>query len=298
MNTGLNTYAKIIYSQWGEDGILEEIFNRIGTKNKFCVEFGAGNGFEASNVWHLIEAKGWGALLMDGDLSRLNVWKNLTKDMPRVTLLNTFVDIKGEHSLDSLLTKQKTPKELDLLSIDIDSNDYHILESLKHFTPRVLIIEHNPTIPPVDVVYQAPDEEETFGSSVQANVDLAHKKGYKLVAMTHTNSIFVAESEFAKMGIEEPSIEEVFDWEGLSYVVSAYNGSIYLRNKKNTDKNPSYAWLFKGYTIRLFKNAVRAFTFGFTFNRPYSKSLSAHYQPMKAFKVHSPASPKASPKKK
>ncbi len=298
MNKGLNSYAKIIHSQWGEDGILEEIFRRIGTTNKFCVEFGAGNGYESSNVWHLMKNQKWPALLMDGDAVRYETWKGLVKDMPKATILNTFINISGDLSLDSILSKQNVPRTLDLLSIDIDGNDYHIFESLKKFNPRVIIVEHNPTIPPGDAIYQSPEEKETFGSSAQANVDLAHKKGYKLVAMTHTNSIFVAESEFAKMGIEEPSIEEVFDWEGLSYVVSAYNGSIYLRNKKNTDKNPSYSWLYKGYTVRLLKKAIHAFTFGFTFNAPHSKSLSTHYQPMKAFKVHSLATPKTSTKQK
>jgi hypothetical protein len=282
---GLNAYAKRIHSQWGEDGILEEIFARIGTKNKYCVEFGAGNGSELSNIWHLIESKGWRGLLMDNDEKRCAAWDELLKDFPETIILRTSVDISGDRSLDSLLTQNNAPNDLDLLSIDIDSDDYHMFDSLKKFKPRVVIIEHNPTIPPGDALFQSPGEKESFGSSAQANLDLAHKKGYRLAAMTHTNSIFVIESEFSKLKIDEPSIEAVFDWSGLTHIISAYNGSIYLRNKRASDQQPSYGWLYKGYTIRLFKKAIHAFSFGLTFNARYSASLMKMYEPIKALKA-------------
>lgn len=60
----INLHEKKVYSQNGEDGIIEYIFSNIGTTNKFCVEFGVGNGFECNTVY-LQEEKGWKGLMMD-----------------------------------------------------------------------------------------------------------------------------------------------------------------------------------------------------------------------------------------
>jgi hypothetical protein len=278
MNTGLNNFKKIIYSQWGEDGIIEEIFKRIGTTNKFCVEFGAGGGIELSNTWNLINNNGWQALLIDSDKASCENWLKLLKNTPNAKILKEFVMISGEHSLENILKRNGVPLNLDLLSIDIDSNDHYIFKNLQSYRPRVVIIEHNPTIPPDDAVTQDPDEILTVGASAKANVDLAHEKGYALVAATQTNCIFVLKEEFAKFDFTEPSLTDVFDPAGLSYVISSYNGSSYI---KSSGPNPVYGWLYKANNIVLSKSALRAFTFGASLNKPYSESLSKKYQPVK-----------------
>jgi len=278
LNSGLNSYKRIIYSQWGEDGVLEEIFRRIGTTNKFCVEFGAGNGYELSNTWNLISNHNWNALLLDSNVLFCETWKKILEKIPRVKILNRFIGISGEHSLEKVLKASNVSHNFDLLSIDIDSNDYHIFRSIKSYKPRVIIIEHNPTVPPDDSIVQDPNETIAFGSSAKANVDLAHEKGYLLVAATQTNCIFVNKDDFPKLTIEEPSLSDVFDPSAISYVISSFNGASYL---KSVGQNPVYGWLYRANNVTLKKSSLRAFTFGASLNRPFSKSLSEKYQPIK-----------------
>ena len=83
MNTDLNSiefdinlHENKIYSQNGEDGILEYIFSKIGTTNKFSVEFGVGNGFECNTI-NLLEKKGWKGLMMDYGADQEIQWKGI-----------------------------------------------------------------------------------------------------------------------------------------------------------------------------------------------------------------------------
>lgn len=278
MNTGLNSYKKIITSQWGEDGIIEEIFRRIGTKNKFCVEFGAGNGYELSNVWHLIKDLGWRALLMDANKLHFEKWVSLTQGLEQVKILYTYVNISGKDSLDELFKNNHVPVDLDLLSIDIDSDDYYVFKNLENFSPRVVVIEHNPTIPPGEEVVQKPGETEPFGASALALVNLAHEKGYLLAAATTTNCIFVKKTEYDKLKIQEPELVEVFDGSSLSYLVSALNGTVYFVNK---NKQPSFSWFYKANNLSLSQKTFHALTFGWSLSRRYSKTLSEKYKPVK-----------------
>ena len=128
-----------------------------------------------------------------------------------------------ESSCPQVLSKETfLNKEIDLLSIDIDGNDYYILETLIA-KPRVIIIEYNPTIPvSLDLVQ---DEDQYFGSSALSINTLAHQKGYKLVCITETNMFFVRENEFSKLGINEPMLEKIFISKHLTYIMTGYDGT-------------------------------------------------------------------------
>lgn len=280
MKDDLIYHKKIITSQWGEDGILEEIFNRIGAKNKFCVEFGAGNGKELSNVWNLIDAFGWNALLFEADKGRFKMWQDQTSALKNVIILNVRIDVTGKNSLDEIFARHTMPKDIDLLSIDIDSDDYHVFKELKNYQPRVVIIEHNPTIPPEIDIVQNIGDEVNFGASAKSLTLLAHKKGYKLAAATHTNCIFVHGSEFEKLEINEPNIEDIFDRGGLSYLISAINGTVYLANKNN---HPSFTHFYNSISLRPRKKALHMISFGISLNKEYSKVLSQKFKPVRVF---------------
>lgn len=215
-------YKKNITSQWGEDGIISEIFNRIGTKEKFCIEFGAWDGKHLSNVWNLWHELGWSALLIEGDKEKYNDLTTSVSSFPNVKPHYAHVESYGDNSLDNILKKISFQKEIDLLCIDIDGNDYYIFESLKT-RPRVIIIEYNPTIPLGKKVVQ--DKDQYFGSSATAIYELALRKGYKLVALTETNLFFVDEKEFNKLGIEEQLLENLFISDHLTYIMTAYDGT-------------------------------------------------------------------------
>ncbi len=223
----LATYASNIVSQNGEDGIIAEIFRRITPASRTCVEFGAWDGKHLSNTWALWHDAGWSALLIEGDSRRFSELLLATKDFPAVSALHAYVRVDGESSLDRLLAGSLfADRPIDLLSIDIDGDDYHVWAALDHFKPRVVVIEYNPTIPPeVDVVQRV---GEYFGASAGSLLRLAHQKGYRLAACTATNCIFVADEDFPSLGLTEVDLHPSFDRSQLSYVINAYDGRTFL----------------------------------------------------------------------
>ncbi len=135
----LATRKQTVTSQWGEDGIIESIFERIGTNNKWCCEFGAWDGKHLSNTWNLIHNRGWQGVLIEGEKSRASKLSNI----PGVVPMCAFVEVSGRDSLDILLSRTPIPYDFDLLSIDIDNDDYYVWEGLTKYRPRVVIIEIN-----------------------------------------------------------------------------------------------------------------------------------------------------------
>lgn len=137
----------------------------------------------------------------------------------------------GEGSLDAILAAVKAPKDIDLVSIDVDGNDYYLFESLRQFTPRVIIIEHNPSIPPEFEFVQKADSRARFGASAGAMAALAARKGYGLAATTNCNCIFVRHDAFPKLGFAPLEVRAVFARDGLVYLMSCYNGKVFLNGR-------------------------------------------------------------------
>jgi hypothetical protein len=242
----LKQFEYNVRSQFGEDGVIEEIFKRIGVENRICVEFGAWDGIHFSNTWNLWNEKGWQSLQIEGDVEKYKILLENIREKKNVQSLNAYVSFEGKDSLDRIFDNFKFPKHIDLLSIDIDGDDYYIFESLTNYTPRVILVEYNPTIPAgVDLVQS---KGEYFGASAQALLELAHKKQYKLAHMTDTNLFFVAENVFDRLGFSEPSIDEIFNRNHLVYVISSYDGKAFTVGKspyavftrmKSNDKYPN-----------------------------------------------------------
>jgi hypothetical protein len=117
-------YRKTIKSQWGEDGVLEEIFKRLSVNQPWCVEFGAWDGQHLSNTWHLWHDCGWSALLIEGEPDRCRSLAEYARPFPAVRVVNAFVSYAGENRLDAILERAGVPHRFDLLSVDIDGDDY------------------------------------------------------------------------------------------------------------------------------------------------------------------------------
>ena len=224
-DTGLLGFRNTITSQWGEDGIIAEIFRRLGTTSQLCVEFGAWDGKYLSNTWDLWHNQGWSAILIEGDAKRSRALSEGLGNK-NVKVINAFVKPEGTASIDNILCAHGVSAALDLMSVDIDGDDFYILKSLTKFMPRVLVIEYNPTIPPDMEIVQA--QGEYFGASALAIVNLARHKGYSFVCCTETNCIFVLTSEFPKLGIAPPSLRDVFPEKNLTVVISSQDGALFL----------------------------------------------------------------------
>lgn len=176
----MNLLEQRFYSQNGEDGIIKTIFDKIGTTNKFCVEFGI-EPVEGNTIY--LKKKNWNCLWMDG------------KGDGKI-IKNEFINAEN---VNVLFKKYNVPKEFDLLSIDIDSNDYWVWKAVGNYSPRVVIMEYNATIPPAEsktIKYDPRaqwDHTNYFGASLLALKKLGASKGYTLIACDNTgvNAFFV-----------------------------------------------------------------------------------------------------------
>lgn len=205
-----------VYSQFGEDGIIEEILRRLGRWDAavegsplWCVEFGAWDGKHLSNTWRLIESKGAHAVLIEGDPKRFEALETNAAAYPGVHPVNRMVRWSGEHSIYRILCSTPCPPEPDVLSIDVDGHDYHIWKSLTSYRALIVVCEYNPTMP-YSVEYVTPyNPRVRHGSSLAALERLGREKGYRLVAVTEVNAIFVREDRAGALGVGCPSIEEL-----------------------------------------------------------------------------------------
>lgn len=202
-------YRQTVTSENGEDGILEHIFNVIGICNKVCVDVGACDGFKWSNVWNLIINKGWQGLLIEKDPM---VFKDLIgtyQNVKNVKCINSSVGGDGK-KLEELLFEYKIPLDLDLLTIDVEGIDYYIFESLTEYTPRVIVIDFNPSISNDILFVQEDNDRIHYGASLSALVHLAKSKGYELASVTDWNAIFVLSNLFSALEIKNNKIDMMY----------------------------------------------------------------------------------------
>ena len=228
-NTWLNDCAEKVTSQHGEDGIIEKILEVINDSDKWCVEFGSWDGKKLSNTYNLIANKDYSAVLIEGDKQRFKDLLNTFESNSKVTPVNSFVGFNVDDNLDTILKNSEIPKNFDLLSIDVDGNDYHIWDAAKEYKPKIVVIEFNGTIPPQVEFVQPRDMSITYGSSILSITKLAKTKGYELVAAT-SNAIYVDAKYFDLFGIEDNSVEEIWtDRSALTYIFCGYDGTVFLR---------------------------------------------------------------------
>jgi hypothetical protein len=219
----LEPYRRNVTSQNGEDGIIERIFEIVGATNRWCVEFGAWDGKLYSNTWNLIANHGWTGVLIEGERDRFEDLKRSYADLPeRTHLVNCFVTLEPGARLDDLMQQAGAPEDCDLLSIDIDGNDWHIWNSLARFRPRVVVIECNPSIE--NDIYFVQDYGPAIhhASSMLAMIELGQSKGYELVASTGVNGFFVRRELFDAFGIKDNSIDALHD--SSSHVIKVFQG--------------------------------------------------------------------------
>ena len=229
-NQWLNEFAKNVNSQEGEDGIIEKVLEVINDNNHWCVEFGAWDGIHLSNTYNLITNRDYSAVLVEGNSKRFRELQKNLKENSNVNPINAFVGFEDDNGLDSILKRTDIPVDFDMLSIDIDGNDYHVWAAVKHYRPRLVVIEYNPTIPnPVEFV-QARDMRITQGSSILSLVKLAKQKGYELVAATYLNAFFVDSKYYGLFDIEDNSIDAIrTDQQGVTYIFNGYDGTVFIR---------------------------------------------------------------------
>lgn len=204
-------YGYKIYSQCDEDGILAYIFSKI-PNDGFLVEIGCGNGLE--NNTHALILNGWQGIWIDGNYKNI---RYINKHIPKNKNLICECHMVSEENIvpiiRNLVSKFRNPN-IDLLSVDIDSNDIYVLTALlNHTSPKVLCVEYNAKFPPpmeisVDRGTRRWANDDYHGASLAAFVSALHERGYKLIScnLSGANAFFVRNEyvkEFPQYNIDQ-----------------------------------------------------------------------------------------------
>jgi hypothetical protein len=186
------------WSQNYEDGILEEIFKRVGITTKTFVEIGIGDGTETNTTALL--SSGWGGFWFEADSNACSKIRDRLAQIPqiasRIKLVETFV---APSTIWKKFQEVGIPNEVDLFSLDIDLNTFHIWEALAKFRPRVVVVEYNAGISPNLEWKNSLNESEVwdgtqnFGASLKSFEILGRSLSYSLVGcdILGVNAFFV-----------------------------------------------------------------------------------------------------------
>ena len=211
----LDRYGYNVYSEADEDGIINEIFKRIGVTNKKFVDFGAGNGLCSNS--HFLLHQGWSGIWIEGNrdaCKQIEIAFSLPIQQKRLKMMNAFITKDNINNLigtgDGALNG-----EIDFLSIDIDGNDYWVWKSIKCISPRVVMVEYNAKFPPTFEWIMEYNENHTWdnddkqGASLKAFEILGIELGYQLVG-TSTNGVnaFFVKKELTKDIFPQPATAE------------------------------------------------------------------------------------------
>lgn len=207
-----------IFSQWGEDGIVQHLTKTIEIKNKTFIEFGVEDFFQ-SNCRFLLMKDNWNGFVIDGsptNIERLKksyfYWKH------HLVAIDAFIT---KENINELLAKSGFGEDLGLLSIDLDGNDYFILEAITFFKPRILICEYNSVFGAtrkISIPYE-PGFIRTskhysnlyWGASLPAMTHVANKKGYSLVGTnTASCNAFYVRNDLLNSNVEVLSVEQAY----------------------------------------------------------------------------------------
>lgn len=187
-----------VYSQNGEDGIIAEIFKRIGTTNQFFVEFGV-HGVK-NNTTYLL-ASGWNGVWLEGTLGGTGSARRKVLDALADGQLSVKQKFLTAENIASTFQECDVPDDFDFLSIDVDGNDFWLWQALSNFKPRLVQIEYNATFSASTdwVMKYNPNhiwnETSYYGASLKALERLGSRLGYNLVGcdFSGNNAFFVRE---------------------------------------------------------------------------------------------------------
>ncbi len=216
-------------SQMGENGIIERIFQIMEPANRWCVEFGAWDGKRYSNTWPLVMDEGWHGVLIEGNEGRFAKLEDNYRGIDRVHLFNMMVGFDpASDSIDHILERTDAPRDLDMMIVDIDGNDWHVWQSMTVYRPRLMVVEFNPSIANDVVFVQERDPERQQGCSLSALIELARTKGYELVCATTLNGFFVVQEAFEAFDIADNSIDAMYEPAVNGRIFQAYDSTVHV----------------------------------------------------------------------
>lgn len=262
VNNWLSAYRNKIYSQNGEEGVLEKIFEVIESGDstsahlpeQWCVEFGAGR--KNDNTRHFIEKQGWHGVLIESHPVFFNDLAQRYYENKKVICLQRLVHFEGQDALDVILRTTPISPSFDLLVVDIDGNDIHVWDSLSLYQPKVVMIEYNGRIP-LGIEFEQPKDASLYwGSSLDSMVKMGKRKGYELVYAHVCNAIFVRKDIFPLFEIADNAPTQMaghfspntrwFQLHDGTVVLHGAERRQMLNYKKKVSREPVYLLTDKG----------------------------------------------------
>jgi hypothetical protein len=205
---GINIYEKSVFSQNGEDGVIEHIFNNIGFTNKIFVEFGF--HYNQNNSKNLINNHNFKGLFIDGNVP--NNIKN--KTINDITYREEWIT---KNNINNIISKHYTGN-IDFLSIDVDGVDLYLLDEINVINPRLVCIEYCSSIgKDLSVTVKYKDDfdrhkEHPSGfycnASLKATINVMKKKNYKFVASVYGLNAFFVRNDCDLNLLKELTCEE------------------------------------------------------------------------------------------
>lgn len=200
-----------VYSKYGGDGILAYIFSKIGVTNCTFVEIGVEDGTEC-NTANLSRNLGWRGLVIDAN----EEWAKKARDFYKEYKVKVAACLVTAENINQTIRDNNIEGEIDLLSIDIDGNDYWVWEAISVINPRVVVMEYNTAMGhhSLAIPYNPAHRYQSdfyYGASLRALSKLAVKKGYNLITCdSHGLDAFFVRRDVAQGKFRELSPEEAF----------------------------------------------------------------------------------------
>jgi len=196
----LREYEFKVFSEWGEDGIVQYLIRNVQLPRQIFVEFGVENYTEA-NTRFLLEHNNWSGLVIEARREQVSaIQKQRIYSRYELKALSAFVT---RENINDLLRNGGIEGDIGLLSIDIDGNDYWVWEAIDCISPRIVICEYDsilgperPVVSPYDPAFLKTRAHYSFlygGASLAALELLGRRKGYTLVGSNSagSNAFFV-----------------------------------------------------------------------------------------------------------
>ncbi|HXX74285.1 MAG TPA: hypothetical protein VEI50_04100 [Nitrospiraceae bacterium] len=189
-----------VFSQWGEDGIIQRLIHEVPIDRRIFVEFGV-QDYQESNTRFLLVRDNWAGMVIDGDQGNIDRIRH-DEIFWRYNLKAECAFVKRDN-INELLKNNGVVGDIGLLSIDIDGNDYWVWEAIEVVRPRIVVVEYNARFG-VDRAVTIPYDAEFsrvrahysmvyYGASLAALVSLGVRKGYDFVGANSAgnNAFFV-----------------------------------------------------------------------------------------------------------
>ena len=261
----IQDYEFKVFSQNGEDGIIQFLIQNTEIKNKTFVEFGV-ETYKEANTKFLLLNNGWSGLIIDGDKDAME--KIASSDLHWKYDLKSIGNFITKDNINKIIKSAGIEGEIGLLSVDIDGNDYWVFKSINCINPQILIMEYNSMFGDTHKISVPYDENFVrsqkhysnlyYGASIAALCDIANKKGYDLVGSnSFGNNLFFIRHDCNKLKIKLTPKE--------AYVKSKF--------RESRDKNGKLTFLSHEEGLKLIKNEFvvnvqegKTYTIGEVFN--------------------------------